>query len=272
MTLHIIAALKCEAKPLIAHYQLKKCADSPFFPIYLNQNKQISLTISGIGKINAAAATAFTHAFLHTDDRALWSNIGIAGHRDIESGTLIIAHKIIEQASQQVWYPQLIGIFPTTSMTVLSCDQPNTDYRDDTVVEMEAAGFYATASRFATSELIHVIKIISDNQQQPADKIAASTVSTLITDKLVIIDQILQSLNTLAQQLENSDQVPEYYEYIINQWRFTQAQRNMLHSCLNRWQVLCPKQDPIILLKQALNAADVLAKITQQLDSHAIVF
>ncbi|MCH8163718.1 MAG: hypothetical protein IIA99_06485, partial [Proteobacteria bacterium] len=125
------------------------------------------MTISGIGKIYAAAATAFTHAFLQTSKQDIWLNVGIAGHKDLEIGEVMIAHKIIEQSTQQSWYPQILYPPPCQSTEVLSCDHPASDYTDTVfsgaVFEMEAAGFYATACRFATSELIHVVKIISDN-------------------------------------------------------------------------------------------------------------
>ena len=74
--IHFICALMCEARSLIAHYQLKYSADSKSFPLYISPDKQISLTISGVGKINAAAATAFTHAFLQSEKHHIWLNVG----------------------------------------------------------------------------------------------------------------------------------------------------------------------------------------------------
>jgi len=210
--IHIICALKCEAKSLIAHYRLKICVESAAFPLYVSQDKRISLTICGVGKINVAAATAFTHAFLQTGKQDIWLNIGIAGHKDLEIGEVMIAHKIIEQSSQQSWYPQILCPSLCRSMEVLSCDHPATDYKDtvylDTVFEMEAAGFYATACRFATSELIHVVKIISDNQQHPADKISASFVADLLKNKLEIIDQLITSFCQIATDLDSPNEFP----------------------------------------------------------------
>jgi len=274
--IHIICALKCEAKSLIAHHRLKNCSDSTSFPLYISQDKQISLTISGVGKINAAAATAFTHAFLQTSKQDIWLNVGIAGHKDLGIGKVIIAHKIIEQSSQHTWYPQIIYSPPCQSMEVLSCDRPATDYTDtvflDTTFEMEAAGFYATACRFATSELIHVVKIISDNQQHPAVKISASFVADLIKDKLEIIDQLITSLRQLAKDLDSPNESPDYYDQIIKQWRFTYAERNRLKSCLNRWHVLCPDENPMKILDGSLKGKDVINQITSKLDTFLICF
>ena len=274
--IHLICALKCEAKSLIAHFRLKNCSDSTSFPLYVSQDKQISLTISGVGKINAAAATAFTHAFLQTIKQDIWLNVGIAGHKDLEIGEVIIAHKIIEQSSQQSWYPQILYSPPCQSMEVLSCDHPASNYSDaifsGAVFEMEAAGFYATACRFATSELIHVVKIISDNQQHPADKISTPFVADLLKNKLEIIDQLIASLRQLAKDMDSPNESPDYYDQIIEQWRFTHTERNRLKSCLNRWHVLYPDENPMKVLDGSLQGKDVINQITNKLDTLPVYF
>ena len=269
--IHFICALKCEARSLITHYQLKHCFDSESFPLYISPDKQISLTISGIGKINAAAATAFTHAFLHTEKQDIWLNVGIGGHKELEIGEVTLAHKIIDQANQCVWFPQIIFSPPCPSVELLSCDQPATDYTDS-LFEMEAAGFYATACRFATSELIHVIKIISDNKKQPAEKMSESFVAELVKEKLAIINQIAEPLSLLANHLDNANEAPEYYEQIIEIWRFTHAESALLKSCLNRWHILCPDENPIKEIDKSLHGKEVIYQITHKLDAHPIKF
>ena len=269
--IHFICALKCEARSLIAHYRLKHCTDSDSFPLYISQDKQISLTISGVGKINAAAATAFTHAFLHTEKKDIWLNIGIAGHKELEIGEITLAHKIIDQTNNYAWYPQIIFSPACPTVEILSCDGPATDYTDS-LFEMEAAGFYATACRFATSELIHVIKIISDNQQQPAEKMSESFVAELVKEKLTVIDQIAEVLNSLATELENSNKTPDYYAQIIEQWRFTHAEKSILKSCLNRWHVLCPDESPMKEIAKSLHGKEVIYQITHKLDTYPISF
>lgn len=273
---HFICALKCEAKSLIAHYRLKKCAESASFPLFISQDKQTSLTVSGTGNINAAAATAFTHAFLQTGKPDIWLNIGIAGHRELDIGDITLAHKITDQSNQHTWYPQILFSPPCPSRVLLSCDKPVTDYEKtsllDPIFEMEAAGFYATACRFATSELIHVIKIISDNQQHPVDKISESFVDNLLKNKLPSIEKILESLHLLSKDLEISNKIPNYYDQIIEQWRFTHAERNLLKSCLNRWHVLCPDENPMEALDGTCRGKDVIHQITNKLDQITICF
>lgn len=274
--IHIICALKCEAKPLIAYYHLKHSDNSSSFPLYIGQDKEMSLTISGVGKINAAAATAFTHVFLNARRQDVWLNIGVAGHKYLDIGEIRLGHKITDQANHHIWYPQIVCALPCQSQEVLSCDQLITDYESNIlsgpVFEMETAGFYAIASRFASSELTHVIKVISDNQRQPTTKITESFINDLLESNLIIVNQILESLALLAKDLESPDILPKYYEHMIEQWRFTQAERNRLKSCLNRWHILCPDKLPMKEFDESLPGKSVLEQITNKLDSLPIRF
>ena len=54
--LHIVCALKPEARPLLDHFGLRALPDVP--RIYHNADAHISLTLSGIGKSAAAGAVA----------------------------------------------------------------------------------------------------------------------------------------------------------------------------------------------------------------------
>ena len=279
--IHFICALKCEARSLIKHYQLKHDTGSRFFPLYINHDKQISLSISGVGKINAAATTAFTHAFLQSGKHAIWLNVGVAGHKELKIGEITLAHKIIDQATNHSWYPQIIFSPPCQTMEVLNCDHATIDHTNQ-IFEMEAAGFYATACRFATSELIHVVKIISDNKQQTIDKISEILVNDLIKNKISIIDQITSSLLQLAKDLEDPDPTADFsyhfadfYEQMINQWRFTHAERERLKTCLSRWHVLCPHENPINYIDKfckSWRGKEIIDQMTKKLDAEPINF
>lgn len=267
--IHIICALQCEASPLIHQLQLHHHAQSTSFPLYIDRQRQTSLTISNTGKINAAAATAFTHAFLQTSKHDIWINIGIAGHSTLAIGDLVLGHKITDQATQHVWYPQLIPPIPCHTTEIFSYDKPSTNYTD-AASEMEAAGFYATASRFATSELIHVIKIISDNPAHPISKIEKSMVTDLIEQQIDMIEQLLHIFTDLAKHLDTPIPPTQHYDQITAQWHFTQAQQDILKTHLHRWLIICPNDPPLAAIKSANNAANVLNMLVDKLDSYPL--
>ena len=68
-----------EARPLIDLFKLKKTAHLKQTFIYANHN--ISLTISGIGKVNAAIGVTQIYYYYNQKNNNIWINIGLAGHK-----------------------------------------------------------------------------------------------------------------------------------------------------------------------------------------------
>ena len=64
--IHLFCALHCEAKPFIQHFKLTELKQFDLFRLYQSQDEQISLTIMGVGKLNAAAAISYQHVCLDT--------------------------------------------------------------------------------------------------------------------------------------------------------------------------------------------------------------
>jgi nucleoside phosphorylase len=240
--IHLICALQCEANPLIQHYQLKKLDASQSFSVYQNHECNLSLTITGIGKLNAAAGAAYVHGFLKTLKSDGWLNIGTAGHQSMEIGKAVLAHRIEDASTNNVWFPQLVFTPPCSTQNLKTLDNPSTAYEED-LFDMEAAGFYATAIQFATSELIQSLKIISDNSQHPAEKLDKALLKKLVTENIEIIDQLINEMDQLSLELETLKTTPAYYEQCIDHWHFTQYERNRLYKLLISWSFLCPKQN-----------------------------
>lgn len=264
--IHLICALQCEANPLIQHYRLKKLETPQPFPVYQNNEGNLSITITGIGKLNAAAATAYTHGLLNTLKSDGWLNIGTAGHQSMEIGKIVLAHRIEDATNKKVWFPQLVFTPPCTTHNLKTLDNPSTEYEED-LFDMEAAGFYTIASQFATSELIQSLKIISDNNQHPAGKPDKALLEKLVAENIEIIDQVINELNQLSLELEPLEKTPAYYEQCIAHWHFTQYERNRLSKLLNRWGVLYPKQNPLQQCKNIKNGKDMLSFLQETLDN-----
>ena len=71
---------------------------------------------------------------------------------------------------------------------------------------MEASGFYATAVRFSRPELVHCLKVISDNREQPGRDISAAMVRRLIAGRLDLLQELLSRLTALAGQFHPGDE------------------------------------------------------------------
>ncbi len=227
--LHIVAALPCEAKPLIKQYRLNGRQVENGFRIY--ENKQICLIIAGIGKCAAAAACAYLQG-AEPQKKHAWLNLGIAGHGHLNIGEVIMAHKITDATTGKSWYPAMPFKHPCPTATLVSVDQVQTDYSANITYDMEASGFYAMASRFNSSELVQVFKVISDNHVNPVEQVSAQLTEQIITANLDIIETLIQQLFKLEQQQQISPEIKQFQQH----WHFSVSQQHKLQRLLQRWQ------------------------------------
>ncbi len=197
-----IVALHCEARPIIDYYRLKKSKQHGAFDLYQNDNMQC--VVSGIGKTKVAAATAWVAALNHQHVSLCWINLGTAGAAEQAIGEIFWLNKITDEQSNRHYYPVADVINEVQSNSCISLDAPSDDYHPDALYDMEASAFFATATRFSSAELVHSLKIISDNRQHQTgyDKTA---VSELVQKQLKPIKQFAEGLVRLEQQLIDNE-------------------------------------------------------------------
>jgi len=233
----IVTAFDAEARPLIDHFRLRRQADHGF-PVYAGED--IWLVVSGPGRINAAAATTHLHGRVGFPWDNTWINVGIAGHAELPQGEARIAHKITEKSSGKSWYPALVTGSPWRSAPLLTVDLPDRKYTGEGLVDMEASAFMETALRFSSGELVHVLKIVSDNRESPAVIPKASQLQAWITPHMAALEKFCHSLESLAMPLETPARVTQQYEALTAAMHFTVSQQNRLQQLLQRWQALHP--------------------------------
>lgn len=254
--LHIVTALPSEAKPLIQHYALNGRQPENGFRIY--ENEEIRLIVSGIGKCAAAAACAYLQC-MDVNTKHTWLNLGIAGHATLDVGEAVLAHKITDTATGNRWYPSMPFKRPCQSLELITRDQSKANYDANAVIDMEASGFYATAIRFNSSELVQILKVISDNQTNPAANVNATLAEELINAKLDIVDQIIQQLQQLDNNPNQKNSV-EIQQQFMKRWRFTISQQHQLLKLIQRWQA---KEMPPLSLENFNNAKNSKALLNQ---------
>ncbi len=236
--IHFLTALSCEAKPLKAKYHLSRLMTEDAFDVY--RNDDITLTVTGIGKTSMAAATAYTHVLFGKCTPSVWLNVGIVGHASHEVGSGFIVHKIIDHDRAQQWYPPLVYRPPCLTEALRTVSTPEFGYAQPELYDMEGSGFYETATRFAPSELVQCVKVVSDNSDSSATALRPNQVSTLIEQQLEKIDLLLSLQRELAGLLYHTD--PDLLSTITQQWRFSVDQKRQLRVLLNRWSILVPDQ------------------------------
>ena len=96
--INFVVAHSHEARPIIDYYRLIKDKQHTGFNVF--KNNQTRLIISGQGKINAAAATAYLGGMRALNvSPGMWVNVGVAGHPDYSLGSLWRANKITDEFS-----------------------------------------------------------------------------------------------------------------------------------------------------------------------------
>jgi hypothetical protein len=230
----IFTALECEAKPFIQYFNLKKEQNNMVFSRY--SHGSIILTISGIGKTAMAAAVAHTFALFPKARTPVIINIGIAGHKSQPIGDLFLASKVSDNDSGKRFYPHLMGNNLPLSCEVITSSKPCTNYNLDALADMEASAFYEVAVKFSSNELIHCIKVISDNESKSIKDIRPSLVIEWISCHLASIDHLIQHWSKLSQLITPAKQ--EAFTGLVEKHHFSVSSQIKLKALLQRWYVL----------------------------------
>ena len=161
--LYIVTALYIEAKPLISLFNLKKDNSYTKFQVFSNEN--IKLIISGTGKIKSATALTYLIANKDIKENDYIINIGFiaSSNNNSQLGDIVYISKIQSAYSDTTFYPEMIykHNFLEGSLTtfdrIIENKIENVEY-----IDMEAYGFFQTASIFFKKDKIIVLKIVSD--------------------------------------------------------------------------------------------------------------
>lgn len=157
----IFIAMKGEASPFIEALGLKGFGDISGFKVF--SNEKYILTLTGIGKINAACAV--TRVLSMYEDIDLVVNIGTCAGED-KAHTYVI-DKACDIDSGKDYYPDMVYKTPFDEMSLHTSDRYKTDgsFTDGYgpyVYDMEGAAVFAAASNFVSPDRIILIKTVSD--------------------------------------------------------------------------------------------------------------
>ena len=259
--LTIVTALLCEAKPVISRYKLKKIPGTHPYQIF--QNNDLSLIISGVGKAASASATGYVHAIKASPSYSAWLNIGMAGHSKLEIGSGFLANKIHDRSTDQTWFPPKVFEPPCITDKLMTVDRPESKYEFGGGVDMEASGFYSTACRFTTSELVQSYKIVSDNPRSPVRKFSTNEASDLIDRKIEDIIFFIEQLLNDSHELCGINETPILFDQIKNQIKMTHSEQLLIRERLKKLQLLNP--DALADFSETPESAKVVLKSLDQI-------
>ena len=260
--IHFICATFTEAKPLINYFKLKKNLKLDKFNIFNNLQLNITLTISGIGKLNSACSVIYTH--LHFKKvKSLWINFGIAGHKSYQIGNLIIVNKIVDNATREKFYPFVQTNF-NEQATCETYEKENFNYKKN-IVDMEASGFFFAAKKVATLEFIHSIKIISDNQNCKDKVKNKDYISKIILNKIKNIENFIIQVVLFNNFFFKKKTLINKINILLNKIKVTSSQKNEIHYFIIKW-LMHNKNFPYKKLLNFDNAENIVFFLKNKLE------
>ena len=265
-----VIALKSEANPIIKNLGMSPVKKGTAYPTYKDTTGSHWLTISGVGYTAAAAASAHLHEKSQAPSWASWINIGIAGCGHGNYGTLYMVDKIYCETKARCEYP---GVAVSTSLprtSLLTVNQPKSDYTDQNLIDMEGYSFYATVSKFSCRELVVILKVVSDSPVVSLKNITPKNISELISDNMDNILSVVSKLEKLSE-LEFKRQAPlDVCDQVIRKWHFTVSQEHQLNYLVHRWAVAFPKNDLMSELVNLESSKSVIKYLSQTLDAYEV--
>ena len=238
-----VVALKEEAQIILEHFKLKAVNEKTIYPIYKNEEETHWLTISGIGRSNAAAATAYLYSFSKASKYTSWVNIGIAGSDKGNYGDLYLVDKISTYQGKKSTYPSTMPKTPLPKMHLFTSDIPISDYSTYELIDMEGSAFFDIASKLTSKEFICLMKVISDGPENDIKEITRSKISNLIKENLLKIIDVISYYERLSEEEFQITEKPELFYTIKSKWHFTATQSYKLEALLRRIEVYCSNRD-----------------------------
>lgn len=156
--IYLVVALRGEAKPLLAHWSLKR---NKSVPQRLYENDEMALLVTQMGRENAFSALEAVVGRKKPGEKDVLINFGLcAAPPDYPIGSVLLAGELrCENESVSLETPCLQGVARTVLETV---DEPFGGSCDH-AVDMEAYGVYKSASGCFETGQIAFLKVVSDH-------------------------------------------------------------------------------------------------------------
>lgn len=180
--IHIFTALYPEAKPLIQALSLKKRAAQTHYQQFLSEEGDLSLTITGVGPLQAAAVTAsvLTDFDAGASDQLL--SLGTAAALTVCPASMYHVNKITEAVTMRDFYPDMLlntGLPEASLITGAKLYTKQESGYAAELYDMEAAAVYQAASMFLGPHQMNYLRIVTDDGLTQEEMETGMTVRTV---------------------------------------------------------------------------------------------
>ena len=254
--IHFIVATSSESRLIIKKLKLKKIQPSSGFDFFYNDS--FSMTISGLGKINSALGVAHTFFKFKGLSNNIWINIGLAGHEREKIGTLILVDKIYDFETQKSMYPFFVKNYKIKRLNCTCYSKPNFNY-SNSLSDMESSGFFSSANKYSSKEIIHSLKIVSDNKFEKIDFNNAESIDRIFKQNF---DQVLDFVNDIKdlweRKFEKQNKISIEIEKEIESLKYTFSEGVQLRNLL---KIYYNSNHPKKIIEQNKSTKDNIYKI-----------
>lgn len=213
---------------------------------------RVRLVRTGIGKAQMAAAVGWLAGRTEDCGRAepaIWLNAGIAGHGSLPVGEVAVAHRVVDASNRRASYPPLVVEPPCATCEVRTVDVPETKYEDAEGVafggvayDMEGSAFVDAARRFATAELVHCVKVVSDGPDAPVHGLNRERIAELSEALVPVVGELARRLHPILDEVRTVTDDPADYRELLEAHHFTVSDRVQLRKQLRRRSALAPEE------------------------------
>lgn len=241
--INIVIAHDLEAKHPVKWLDLQQVGDTPkhYSNAYFS-DRRVNLVVGGEGQACSSDAVEYLASKTSKSIPAAWLNFGIAGHQESAIGTAIVPDKIQQESSGELQYPAPMLEVENRGL-LITVDKPELEYPEDAAYDMEGYSFWQSAIKHSSLELVHCLKIVSDNREQPVKELNMQKIDGLLrnskADFLKVVDQLHSLLNQCPQQFP----FPDLYDELTNSIRFSVTQQSQLKRLLQRYHALNLTED-----------------------------
>ena len=265
-----VIALKEEAQVILDHFKLKVVNEKTIYPIYKNEEQTHWLIISGIGRNNVAASTAYLYAYSNASKCTSWINIGIAGSRKGNYGDLYLVDKISTYQRKKSTYPSTLPKATLPKMHLFTSDIPIVHYSDHELIDMEGSAFFDIASKLTSKEFICLMKVISDGPQNDIKDITKSKIVNLIKKNLLKIIDVISYYERLSEKELQIAEKPKLFYEIKSKWHFSATQSFKLETLLRRIELFCDTKDIEEKIKHCRTSNSVINVLNSKIKNNLV--
>ena len=265
-----VVALKEEAQIILEHFKLKAVNEKTIYPIYKNAQETHWLIISGIGRSNAAASTAYLYSYSKASIYTSWINIGIAGSDKGSYGDLYLVDKISTYQRKKNLYPSTMPKATLPKMHLFTSDIPISDYSSHELIDMEGDAFFDIASKLSSKEFICLMKVISDGPKNDIKEITKSKISNLIKVNLFKIVDVVAFYERLSEEEFQIIDKPKLFNEIKSKWHFSATQSFKLETLLRRIEIFCNKKEIEKIIKNCETSKSVINVLNLKIKNNLV--